>query len=202
MLCAFLLISVCLLPWMPAYAADFKVVATNSGISIVSGEPIFGIANMAPGDRQLSTLVVENHSSQSFILAISADVTEGDGVFHGGLDITIPGIYSGPLSGLQMVELDTFVPGSKLSFPMEVSLPTAAGNQYQGLEVTVRFRITLLSSGPPGPEDPDLPAGPDPEKPDPGLPVTGTNIYWLLPLGLVLFLVGLLLLSSDRKEWK
>ena len=69
MLCAFLLISGGLLPGIPvAYATDFTVVADSSGIRIVSGEPIFGIENMAPGDRKNAALEVVNNSSESFIL--------------------------------------------------------------------------------------------------------------------------------------
>lgn len=219
MLCAFLLISAGLLPWVPVtYAADFKVVVDNEGISI-SGEPIFGIGNMAPGDRESTTLEVVNSSSESFILAISADFEGGDSckIFYKGLQIDIGTAYSGPLSGLKEKKFGSFAPGSTNEIPMVISLPTTAGNECQDQTVTVRFRITQLSSGPSGPEDPDPPEPSDPEEPkdpddptepdpkglgepDPGLPVTGTNVHWLLPLGLVMFLVGLLLLGTNRKE--
>ena len=222
MLCAFLLISVGLLPRIPvAHATDFKVVADSSGICIVSGEPIFDIENTAPGDRKNAALEVVNNSSESFILAISADF-EGDDsckLFYEGLQIDIGTAYSGPLSGLKAKKLGSFAPGSMELVPMEISLPTTAGNECQGQTITVRFRIYQLSDAPPqdpgdldpidpsDPEEPkDIQPGPtepdpkDPEEREPSLPVTGTNVHWLLPLGLVMFLVGLLLLGTHRKE--
>lgn len=65
---------------------------------------------------------------------------------------------------------------------------------------------------PEGPDAPDAPDGPDapgapdspdaPDTPVQELPVRGSKGDWLLPLGLILFLMGLLLARSARKEQK
>lgn len=222
MLFAFLLISVSLLPWFSAttYAAGLKVFADSSGIRIVSGEPVFDLDNFAPGDSATTNLEVVNESSEIFSLAISAEIEEGAGPLKEKLWIAIDGVYDGPLGSLERIDLGSFPAGARKSFPIEILLPRDTGNECQGLAVTIRFRIGQLSGGgPPGadPEEPVLPveredpsgpaddnlagSGDELGKLDPVLPVTGTNSDLLLPLGLALFLIGLLLFSSaDKKQ--
>lgn len=211
MLCAFLLISVGLLPFAPAtlYAADFKVLVDSSGIEVTTDGPGLVVDNMVPGDIEVATLEVVNESSVHYNLALSADVREGDGPLYETLTVVIRGedvVYSGPLSGLQDTSLGSFAAGTTRSFQMEITLPADAGNEYQGMEVGITFTVSQLPDGSdppvePGtadpPDDGDKPSG---DTPGSGLPVTGTNLDLLLPMGLVLFLIGLMILGSARKE--
>ena len=237
MLFAFLLISMSLSPWAPVtYAAGFKVLADSSGIRIISEEPAYSFGNMAPGDSAVIDLEVVNESKESYSLAISADVEEGDDrpLFE-KLTIVIKGEeekYSGPLSGLDKINLGSFAAESTRSLHMTLSLPVDAGNEFQGVAVSVKFHLyQVQDSEPPGsgggyppgsdvPSDPGQPGEPgdgdseqpgeigQPEAPedhpsrDTELPVTGTKVNLLLPLGLILFLMGLLILGSAKKEQK
>ena len=251
MLFAFLLISMSLLPWAPVtYAAGFKVLADSSGIRIISEEPVYSFDNMAPGDSADINLEVENESKESYSLAISADVEEGSSEpLYETLSIAIIGEeekYSGPLSGLQKIDLGSFAAESTRNLSMTLTLPTDAGNELQGLSVKIIFHLYQVEDSeppgpgvddPPGPDEPPGPGGDDPSGPDeppgpggddppgpdeppgpggddPGqstepkedpsgeteLPVTGTKIDLLLPIGLILFLIGLLILGSAKKE--
>jgi hypothetical protein len=226
MLFAFLLISMSLSPWAPVtYAAGFKVLADSSGIRIISEEPAYSFGNMAPGDSAVIDLEVVNESKESYSLAISADVEEGDDrpLFE-KLTIVIKGEeekYSGPLSGLDKINLGSFAAESTRSLHMTLSLPVDAGNEFQGVAVSVKFHLYQVegfappgSGGgyPPGSDEPSDPGQPgeigQPEAPedhpsrDTELPVTGTKVNLLLPLGLILFLMGLLILGSAKKEQK
>jgi hypothetical protein len=193
MLCAFLLISVSMLPWAQVNAASgFKVYADDSGIWVVSGDPEFCLENLAPGDSASASLEVENKSSQSFTLAISTEFIGDDSskALFENLCIDIKDCYTGPLGGCQGNILGVFAAGCTERVPLEISLPQGTGNECQGKEVTVRFRITQLGD----PENPFEP-GEHPE-----LPVTGTDVNFLLPLGLIMFLSGLLLMCSARSR--
>ena len=202
---------------------------------------------MAPGDSAVIDLEVVNESKESYSLAISADVEEGDDrpLFE-KLTIVIRGEeekYSGPLSGLDKINLGSFAAESTRSLHMTLSLPVDAGNELQALAVSIKFQLyQVQDSEPPGsgggyppgsdvPSDPGQPGEPgdgDSEQPgEPGdgdseqpgeigqpeapedhpsrdteLPVTGTKVNLLLPLGLILFLIGLLILGSSKKEQK
>lgn len=235
MLFAFLLISMSLLPWAPVtYAAGFKVLADSSGIRIISDEPVFSFDNMAPGDSAPIDLEVVNESNESYSLAISADVEEGDRPLYDKLTVIVRGEedkYSGPLCGLQKINLGSFPAESTRSLHMTLTLPVDAGNELQELAVRLKFRLYQVQGEPPGPGGEDLPVAPfypgqpeepvQPEEPGPGvseeppadednpgsyadpeLPVTGTQLDLLLPLGLILFLIGLLILGSAKKEQK
>jgi len=191
MLCAFLLISVSVLPWVPVNAAaDFKVYADESGAWIVNGEPELCIENMAPGSYACAFLEVENKSSETITLAICAEFMGGCRTLFENLCIDIKDCYTGPLGGCQGNILGVFAAGCTERVPLEISLPQGTGNECQGKEVTVRFRITQLGD----PENPFEP-GEHPE-----LPVTGTDVNFLLPLGLIMFLSGLLLMCSARSR--
>jgi len=214
MLCAFLLISVGLMPRVPVtYAAELKICADSSGIRIVSGEPTICMDNMAPGDSKEAVLIIENNSSNRYLLAVSADIEEG----NVPLEISIGNVYVGPLSNLQGINIGSYPAGSAHTLPMEITLPMNAGNIYQGQSSKVMFRVTssIQSSSPPsgpGGGDPDDPVtgdepGQDPnlpvpveEDPKPVLPVTGAYLDLLIPIGLVMFLIGILLVHSDYRK--
>lgn len=195
MLCAFLLISVSMLPWAQVNdASGFKVYADDSGIWVVSGDPEFCLENLAPGNSASASLEVENKSSQSFTLAISTEFIGDDSskALFENLCIGINDCYTGPLGGCQGKIIGVFAAGSTEQVPLEISLPQGAGNDCQGKEVSVRFRIIKLPhlEGPEGPLD----SGEYPK-----LPVKGTNVNCLLLLGLIVFLIGLLLTCSARR---
>lgn len=236
MLFAFLLISMSLSPWAPVtYAAGFKVLADSSGIRIISNEPVCSFDNMAPGDSAPIDLEVVNESNESYSLAISADVEEGDRPLYERLTVIVKGEedkYSGPLCGLQKINLGSFPAESTRSLHITLTLPVDAGNELQELAVRLKFRLYQVQGEPPGsggeaPPNPVVPSNPgqpeepvQPEEPGPGseeppadednpgsyadpeLPVTGTQLDLLLPLGLILFLIGLLILGSAKKEQK
>ncbi|MDD3072911.1 MAG: hypothetical protein PHS56_00555 [Eubacteriales bacterium] len=224
-----------LLPWAPVtYAAGFKVLADSSGIRIISDEPVFSFDNMAPGDSAPIDLEVVNESNESYSLAISADVEEGDRPLYERLTVIVKGEedkYSGPLCGLQKINLGSFPAESTRSLHMTLTLPVDAGNELQELAVRLKFRLYQVQGEPPGsgggyppgfdePSDPGQPEEPgdgDSEQPEEieqpeapkdhpsrgtELPVTGTKVNLLLPLGLILFLIGLLILGSAKKEQK
>ncbi len=191
MLFAFLLIALSLLPWAPITGtAGYKVLADDLGIRIISGEPDYVFTNMAPGDSVEIELEVVNESSQSYSLAISVAVEEGDGAVNEKFFIVIMGEeekYSGPLSGLQEISLGSFSAGSTNSLQMLVSLPTDAGNDMQAMTIKQSLDLyQIVSSGE--------------ETPGGKLPVTGTKISWLLPVGLILLVLGLMLLGLAKKE--
>ena len=217
MLFAFLLISISLSPWAPvSYAAGFKVLADSSGIRIISEEPVYSIDNLAPGDSAAVDLEVVNESKESLSLAISADVEGGSEPLYEALSVVIIGKeekYSGPLSGLQNINLGSFAAESTHSMSMTLTLPADAGNELQALSVSIKFHLYQVEdSEPPGlggddPSGPHEPLGPNqPERPqvdltgDNKLPVTGIKVGMLMPLGLILFLIGLLILGSAKKE--
>jgi LPXTG-motif cell wall-anchored protein len=191
LLFAFLLIALSLLPWAPITGiAGYKVLADDSGIRIISGEPDYVFTNMAPGDYTVIDLEIDNESNQFYSLAIGVAVEEGDGPLYEEFFIVIMGEeekYSGPLSGLQEISLGSFSAGSTNSLQMLVSLPTDAGNDMQDMTVKISFDLyQIVSSGE--------------ETPGGKLPVTGTKISWLLPVGLILLVLGLMLLGLAKKE--
>lgn len=193
LLVAFLLISWSLSPWAPVtYAAGFKVLADDSGIKIISKEPVYTFDNMAPGDSTVIEIEVINESNQSCSLVISTDVVEADAVpLYDKLQVLIKGKYSGPLSDLQKVSLGSFAASSTSSLQLVVLLPTDVGNEVQALTLSGSIVIHLDAPGSGG--------GTPPEE---RLPVTGTRVNWLLPLGLLLFLIGLLVLVNAKNEIK
>jgi hypothetical protein len=143
MLCAFLLISVGVLPWVPVNAAaDFKVYADDSGIWVVSGDPEFCLENLAPGDSASASLEVENKSSQSFTLAISTEFIGDDSskALFENLCIDIKDCYTGPLGGCQGNILGVFAAGCTERVPLEISFP-------RGRAMNVRARKLLSGFG-------------------------------------------------------
>ena len=174
MLCAFLLISAGLLPWAPAvYASEFKVLADSSGVRIVTGEPLFGMNNMAPGDTFGFDLEVVNDSEDAFSLAISSNIDGDSNSLFESLEVSLTRVdtvlYQGPLSGLQDLGLGIFSAGSEADIQIEIQLPTSAGNECQGMSIDVRFQMTKSPVGP-GPVVPGEPPGIGdvaPDEPDP-----------------------------------
>jgi len=190
------MISVGLFPWAPArtFAAGFKIQADSTGVRVVDGAPIV-MDEMAPGDIALISLEVVNDSTEDFILAISSDIGEGNGSLYDKLIVVIKGeaeVYNGALSGLQEFQFGNFFAGTTQVFSMEIILPSDAGNEYQGLAVNYTFKIVE--------SDDDLVHEIPSPNPNTSLPVSGTNLNFLLPLGLILFLMGLLLLCLPMRK--
>lgn len=183
MMCAFLLITASI--FQARAEADFMVYADNSGIRF-AGTSKFGMDNAAPGDTAVADMEIVNNSNHTIMLGIESNLWEGDRPLYEKLIAVIRGrqgeIYNGPLSGLEHQSLGAFAPGTSEFLQLELGFPTAACSDYQGQGIRLRFSLFEQDSV------------------DPILPDTGTNIDLLLPLGLLLFFLGLLQLRVGKKE--
>ena len=113
---------------------------------------IFDIENWQPGDSATETLTVNNLGSLPMkykVTAVFGDELEASvaeaAALEDILDLEIKKdgtvIYNGKLSGLASgLDVDTdFAAGASQVLSFEVSMPTSAGNEYQGADVTVQF---------------------------------------------------------------
>lgn len=182
MMAAFLLVTASL---FPADSANFRVYADDSGISFV-GTSDFGMDNAIPGDAAVADLEIVNNSNQAFRLGIGSTLEEGDRPLHEKLNLIIRGrqgeIYSGPLSEMDYQGLGAIPAGSQELYQLELSLATAAGNDCQGQGVKMGISVIDLDCG------------------SLVLPGNGPNLNLHLPLGLLLFLLGLFYLRPGGKE--
>lgn len=183
MVCAFLLITASI--FQARADADFMVYADSSGIRF-AGASKFGMDNAAPGDTAVADLEIVNNSNQTIRLGIDSNFREGERLLYEKLIVVIRSrleeLYNGPLSELEHQSLGAFQPGTSELFQLELGFPTDVGNDCQGQGIRLDLSVHELGSA------------------DRILPVSGTNADLLLPLGLLLFFLGLLYLRVGKNE--
>ncbi|MTI96639.1 MAG: hypothetical protein FH749_14390 [Firmicutes bacterium] len=158
---------------LPAPVHAFEIEIREMSITVLDDTPIFSESNMAPGDNAASAATVSNTGEDAFDLSLSVELAAGDELLYELLVIEIgdgdSSYYRGPLHRLDGAPLGEIAGGEVRELDMAVSLPASAGNEYQGKEIKVSFIFTGHGES---------------------MPVTGTNINWLLIPGLLLAAIG------------
>lgn len=171
------------------YASPIKIVGDESGIKFVGGTPDLSIGNMEPGLSVTRQLTIANNGSDSFPFHITAAVEGGDAEMLSWLDFVVWGdgqeFYNGPVDGLEAVSLNDIASNETNIYHLTVSIPEEAGNELQGASLALKF--TFYSHH---------------QAPEPGgdLPITGTNVMWLIPLGLLVLYLGFLLARKRQAK--
>lgn len=112
-----------------------------------SNSGIFNIGNWQPGDSETQSLTVNNLGTLPMKYKLTAVFSDEVGTepLKDVLDVVIKKggteIYSGKLGGLAAGLLinDNFAAGASEVLEFTVSMPTSAGNEYQGASVNVTF---------------------------------------------------------------
>lgn len=118
---------------------------------VPSGDPIFVVANMLPGDEESRTVEVVNGASSARPVAVRGEKTSELLAFASILDFVISengfDIYGGTTGAKTLqnffdesvlpasIPLSIVAAGATTHFTFKATFPTSAGNEYQGAEV-------------------------------------------------------------------
>lgn len=126
---------------------------------VPEGNPIFVIANAAPGDIQERTVTVSNGAGVSRPVGIKALKTAGSGSLENVLNVVISegltDLYGGTSptgpktlaqffsesSSLEFVPLSDLAPAATTNYKIKVTFDPNAGNAYQNTSVTFDLQI-------------------------------------------------------------
>jgi Ca2+-binding RTX toxin-like protein len=120
---------------------------------VPSGDPIFTVINILPGDTEQRTVKVTNNALNSLQLAVVGIETSPRGIFPGVLNIVISengNILYGPKKlsqffldskGPEGIPLSTIESGKSTNYTFTVTFDINANNKYQGLKVVFDLKI-------------------------------------------------------------
>ncbi len=162
----FLLIAtlVGVVPWTNFFNGTSTVRASGD-LTVIwgvpEGDPIFVIANSAPGDVEERTVTVSNGAGSSRPVGIKASKTEGLGNLENVLQVIISegatDLYGGSSptgpktladffsesSSLEFIALSDLAPGASTNYKIKVTFDPNAGNEYQNTSVTFDLNIGI-----------------------------------------------------------
>lgn len=127
-------------------------------LSITNDKPNAGelvsISNLVPGDTASRTVIVTNSGNVGFTYLASASASVATVLWTdltNGLQVTVKRgtttpttIYAGALKNLSLAASPTLAPAGTDTLTLDFSLPTSAGNSFQGLSQT--FTITYTAT--------------------------------------------------------
>lgn len=154
------------------YAADLELIGKDVGLVVEpTGERLFDLKNLNPGDTKIAKLSIKNNYTNSFNLYMRAErmgevpVEDVDLFDILTLKVTLRGItiYEGPIKDFAKsnISLGRFNRGANEELIATVHLPgPETGNEYQGKSVDVKWIFIAESITPPGGGDSDPPGEP------------------------------------------
>lgn len=125
-------------------------------VSLPGAQEAMGMAGMMPGDSVEKTYTVAVRSSGPAVLHFGASLRDDEAhTLAQGLHITVYQgetlLYDSTVYGLSASEQSaaalTVSASVQLPYTIRVSLPTSAGNEYQGKSLTVDLKWWLTDSG-------------------------------------------------------
>jgi len=134
------------------FASSIEITGDSKDISIKPADrPLFTMDNMAPGDSESSTLTLTNARNSALTFTVSAVKESGDDILMEGLQIVVANadgeaLYSGSLSGFNSVDLGAVASNRSKDFTFTMTFPQAAGDEYQGKTLSVKFVFTATGS--------------------------------------------------------
>jgi LPXTG-motif cell wall-anchored protein len=159
---------------------------TEIDLTTNPGKVLFDLTNIKPGDSVTRNLSIGNNGNQDFKYIATSNFLSGSEIFYNKLDLVVED-KNGVLFDGKLFEFDKLSPRllkSKQSENLQffIQMPMELGNEFQGLDT--EFEIKLYVEGTLGGV---LPAN------GPKLPATGSNMFNILLVGLVLVLGGTIL---------
>lgn len=189
---------------------NVQVNCTGKTIKMTSETPdmTWTINNLLPGEKDESTLTIENIGEKKVDVDLLAKIESGEDLTD-VLDLKIiklqsdngeeQELYSGKYSELKSVNV-SLEGNKKDTYKFVIALPTEAGNEYQGKECVVKLHLTAS-----GEED-----VPEPEKENKITtdevvsPQTGEGIILFVVAGVLIiaFIIFLITFFINRKDRK
>lgn len=111
---------------------------------------ILSAPNLVPGDSASGSITITNSGSLAARLSLRSETT-GSRLLASRLRLVVAKastgarVYAGPLSRFQGYELGRFAAGEAQTYRFEVELPSAVGNEAQGLAAEARFTWTATA---------------------------------------------------------
>jgi spore coat-associated protein N len=136
--------------------------AGTLGIGSSSSSALFTATNLKPGDTVPGTVDIQNTGSLAGTFTLSTShVTDGSGLL-GQLDLKIEDcglwngatqptcsgtniIYNAKAGSVGSVNLGSFAASAKHRYKLDVTVPTAIANTFQGASATVQFDWTAAA---------------------------------------------------------
>ncbi len=128
---------------------------------VPSGNPIFVVNNMVPGDCQDRTVSVTNSAGVSRDVAVRGVKTSEIGLLGNSLQITIEKVTSGVVygpqtlaifftasAGVDAISLSNQASGNTSNYKFTVCFPQGAGNEFQSASVTFDLSLGVNSAIP------------------------------------------------------
>jgi hypothetical protein len=145
---------------------EIRIQAAGGAIAIANsreGETLFSASGMRPGESATGTLRLEHSSDAARALSLAATVAQdvpgqGGGRLADQLVLavadTTPGhlprsLWTGGAAALADVPLGALGSGEHRTYVLTATLPSSAGNAYQGASVSLDLRWTLQATGAP-----------------------------------------------------
>ncbi|MFZ5643572.1 MAG: hypothetical protein ACOY46_08285 [Bacillota bacterium] len=131
----------------PALACTVSCIGSQFGIATDPPESFLNMDNMAPGDRAADNLTVKNTGDHDFSYTVSASLQEGDQGFFNALLLDLSDsfgtvLYSGPISGLQNLDMGRIASRCQEVLTFSVTFPESSGNQLQNKRASLKFTFT------------------------------------------------------------
>lgn len=160
--------------------------ASETILKMIPSTSFLKADNMAPGDKVSSSLKLVNPDRRFSSILIKTRIQSGSNLFFKHLQLKVVMdkklLYQGPLSNFQDFKIK--FPAESKQFLFTIQFPKDSSNEYQGLQTMVAFDFFAASSF----------------KQD-SLPITATNQFNLLAIGIFLIIIGSLLFhfQSNKK---
>ncbi len=169
------------LPFPNAFADASKNVIQ---LTTSPAHSFINMQNMAPGDTVSEVLIVKNSGNIDFNYFVSAKMEKGEQMLFDQLRLKITKenktLFSGKLNDLQKFEVGKLESNKRNDLTFTIELPIELGNEFQNKSTTLSIIFTaegIPASGTAGNGT--------------NLPVTGTNTFNILAVGVLLVLLGL-----------
>lgn len=166
--------------------ADTSSAVTSSpeiDISVSPNPYLFDLSNLKPGDWAERTLTIQNKGKQDFSYLASSKLKEGSEKFYNELVLKISDsnkvLFDGKMKDFHKLDPRLLGKNDSEQLVFNVVVPEELGNEFQGLgsEVEFKFYVEGTAGG-------LLPAD------GPKLPNTGSDMFNILIIGVILVLTG------------
>ncbi|WP_404429223.1 TasA family protein [Sutcliffiella horikoshii] len=153
---------------------------------------LFDLSNTKPGDIIIRELEVGNEGSKDFKYLLSNQFLKGSEKFYNELLLIVSDsknvLFEGNLKNFEKLEARTLKSGSSEVITFRVEIPYQLGNEFQGLSSEFQFKLYVE-----GTLGGVLPV-------DNKLPVTATEIFHYLLIGIVMATLGGILLFYQKRK--
>ncbi|MEL3970702.1 TasA family protein [Rossellomorea oryzaecorticis] len=172
---------------------DHYIEQKELDISTSPHKIFFNISNLKPGDKITKQLTVLNKGTQDFTYLFTNKFITGSGKFYNELRLEVSdnkgSLFKGKLKDFHKLESRELKTSSSEILIFTVEVPFELGNDFQGLNSEFQFKVFVEGTlGGVLPVD------------GPKLPVTGTEYYKILLLGVAVFTSGVTLYFYSKKR--